>query len=169
MHSYWHRLNTVFTFFGTVAAVLCVLTTSTDLFHKSTPIVNVSIAEIRRLTPYLGQKDQAVLTFNLEADLRSVFSWNTKQLFVFVQAEYTTPQNKENQVVIWDYIVQSKAGANIRLKHHKTKYPLIDQGKNFRGTPVNFTVVWNVMPRVGYLYTQSQTFSMGSFPAEYKM
>jgi hypothetical protein len=28
---------------------------------------------------------QAVLTFSLDADLRSVYSWNTKQLFVFLQ------------------------------------------------------------------------------------
>lgn len=28
---------------------------------------------------------QAVVTFNLDADLRSVFSWNTKQIFMFLQ------------------------------------------------------------------------------------
>jgi hypothetical protein len=30
----------------------------------------------------------------MDADLRSAFSWNTKQLFVYVQAEYVTPENK---------------------------------------------------------------------------
>lgn len=51
---------------------------------------------------------QAVMTFNLEADLRSVFSWNTKQLFVYLQAEYETPSNKINQIVLWDAIIEEK-------------------------------------------------------------
>jgi hypothetical protein len=45
-----------------------------------------------------GKQDQAALTLKLDADLRSAFSWNTKQLFVYVQAEYVTPDNKVNQV-----------------------------------------------------------------------
>ena len=32
--------------------------------------------------------DQAVLTLGIEADLRTVFNWNVKQLFVYVTAEY---------------------------------------------------------------------------------
>jgi len=40
-----------------------------------------------------GQTDRAVLRFNLDADLSSVFHWNVKQLFVFVTAEYTTKTN----------------------------------------------------------------------------
>lgn len=34
---------------------------------------------------------QAVLTFSMDADLRSVFSWNTKQLFVFLQVRALSP------------------------------------------------------------------------------
>jgi hypothetical protein len=30
---------------------------------------------------------QAYITFSVDADLRSVFSWNTKQLFVFLQVQ----------------------------------------------------------------------------------
>ncbi len=48
------------------------------------------------------------MTFDLEADLRSVFSWNTKQLFVFLQAEYETEENGVNQIVLWDNIVEKK-------------------------------------------------------------
>lgn len=51
---------------------------------------------------------QAVISFDLDADLRSVFSWNTLQLFVFLQAEYETPENKINHIVLWDSIIQSK-------------------------------------------------------------
>lgn len=34
---------------------------------------------------YSVPRSQAVVTFNIDADLRSVFSWNTKQLFVYLQ------------------------------------------------------------------------------------
>lgn len=37
----------------------------------------------------------------------------------------------------------------IKLRNHKTKYAFIDQKKNLRGRPLNLTLVWNVMPRVG--------------------
>lgn len=40
------------------------------------------------------KQDQVVLSLRMDADLRSAFSWNTKQLFVYVQAEYVTPENK---------------------------------------------------------------------------
>ena len=49
------------------------------------------------------------MTFDVNADLRSVFTWNTKQLFVYVQAEYETQENRINEVVLWDSIVQQKA------------------------------------------------------------
>lgn len=49
-----------------------------------------------------------MVTFNLDADLRSAFSWNTKQLFVFLRAEYTSDDGGLNQIVLWDSIIQQK-------------------------------------------------------------
>ena len=40
---------------------------------------------------------QAYLAFSLHADLSSSFSWNTKLLFVYLVAEYSTPLNELNQ------------------------------------------------------------------------
>jgi signal peptidase complex subunit 3 len=45
----------------------------------------------------LHRPSQAYLAFSLQADLRSVFSWNTKLLFVYLVAEYATPLNQLNQ------------------------------------------------------------------------
>jgi hypothetical protein len=56
-----------------------------------------------------------VLSFNLDADLRSVFSWNTKQIFVYVQAEFPTDDFHVNQVSIWDQIVVSKVGTLVSI------------------------------------------------------
>ncbi|PNW73144.1 hypothetical protein CHLRE_14g620400v5 [Chlamydomonas reinhardtii] len=167
MHSIYHRLNTAVTFFGTVAAVLCILTSSTDLLHKSNPNIKLGLREVRRLVQHHGGKDQAVVTFDVNADLRSVFTWNTKQLFVYVQAEYETQENRINEVVLWDSIVQQKDKAVFKLSNHKTKYAFIDPGHNLRGRDVNLTLVWCVMPRVGRMYTERHTVSVGKMPATY--
>ena len=42
--------------------------------------------------------DQAILSLGINADLRSVFNWNVKQLFAYVTAEYETEANVLNQV-----------------------------------------------------------------------
>ncbi len=56
---------------------------------------------------------QAWLSVNLEADLRSVFSWNTKQLFVAVVASFSTPKNHVNEAVIWTDIIAEKVSMRL--------------------------------------------------------
>ena len=34
-----------------------------------------------------------------QADLNPLFNWNVKQLFLYLTAEYETPNNKLNQVI----------------------------------------------------------------------
>lgn len=37
--------------------------------------------------------DLAYLTIDFKADFSSLFDWNTKQLFIYIFAEYSTPNN----------------------------------------------------------------------------
>ena len=167
MHTVSNRANTALTFFGTVAAVLCVLVTITDVFHQSDPPISVQVEEVKKLSLHRGKLDQAALALKLDADLRSAFSWNTKQLFVYVQAEYVTPDNKVNQVVLWDRIVQRQKDAHLKIKSLRLKYPFIDRGQNLRGLSYNITVSWDVMPKVGRLFIRSKSFPMEPLPSEY--
>ncbi|KAI8469269.1 MAG: 22 kDa subunit of signal peptidase [Monoraphidium minutum] len=167
MHSPWARVNAVLTFFGTVAAALCVLTTLTDFVHRADPAIKLELTGVKRLAPFRGKSDQAVLSMALDADLRSAFSWNTKQLFVYVQAEYETEENKVNQVVLWDKIVRSPSEAVISLPALKHKYALLDRGSGLRGAPLALTLGWNVMPKVGALLLHSKSFDVGPLPEEY--
>ncbi|KAF7144112.1 hypothetical protein RHSIM_Rhsim05G0143600 [Rhododendron simsii] len=41
---------------------------------------------------------QVSMTLNVSANLQSLFTWNTKQVFVFLAAEYESPKNSLNQV-----------------------------------------------------------------------
>ena len=44
----------------------------------------------------------------LDADVRDEFTWNTKQLFMFLSVEYATPANPNNQLVMWSKIILSQ-------------------------------------------------------------
>lgn len=67
----------------------------------------------------------------LDLDLTPLFNWNTKQLFLYVQAEYTNAQGVYNEVVIWDKIVRSKEDANLTLSG-RNKYVFRNVGKSWK-------------------------------------
>lgn len=50
------------------------------------------------------KNDLGALRFDLNTDLTPLFNWNTKQLFLYLTAEYQTQNNKVNQVslVSWN-------------------------------------------------------------------
>ncbi|GLJ14162.1 hypothetical protein SUGI_0227270 [Cryptomeria japonica] len=54
----------------------------------------------------IQKKGKVRLALNITADFRSLFSWNTEQIFVFVAAEYVTPINSVNQsqVIIFSFL-----------------------------------------------------------------
>lgn len=93
--------------------------------------------------------DQAVMSFDLNADLRPAFHWNLKQLFVYVVAEYETNANPLNQVIIWDKIVKSQDTAYLRVQDEFVKYALIDQGAELRGKKITLKLMWDHMPLTG--------------------
>lgn len=52
------------------------------------------------------KNDLGFLTFDLQTDLTHLFNWNVKQLFLYLTAEYQTPNNELNQVL--DGVFQHK-------------------------------------------------------------
>lgn len=99
-----------------------------------------------------------------DADYRGVFSWNVKQLFIYVTVDYTTPLNGRNEVVIWDQIMEEHNDKIIKQRRIKPEYRLVDQARGLKGNQYNLTVHWNVMPWVGMLTTKKETFGPFEFP-----
>ncbi|KAK2460894.1 hypothetical protein APHAL10511_007364 [Amanita phalloides] len=101
---------------------------------------------------YQNKKQElAFVNFNITADLSSLFHWNTKQLFVYLQAEYDNTQGDKNAIVIWDRIIRRKEDAYINFAG-KNKYKLRDLSSSFKNVPpANFSLKYNVMPYVGIL------------------
>ncbi|KAM0056114.1 putative signal peptidase I [Helianthus debilis subsp. tardiflorus] len=80
---------------------------------------------------------QVAITLNVSADLQSLFTWNTKQVFVFLAAEYSTPKNTLNQ------------------------------GSNLRGRDFNMTLHWHVMPKTGKMFADKLVLPGFRLPESY--
>lgn len=100
-------------------------------------------------------------------DLRSVFNWNTKQLFVFVVAEYETSSNVVNQVVIWDKIVQKRKQAKLKVKNQRTDYFLADQYDELRNTNIKLKLMWDIMPTCGRIFIHEKAGGHFQMPTVY--
>jgi hypothetical protein len=90
-------------------------------FHTSANNTLPPLASVRGRPHYYSSKKEeyAIIKFSLDADLSSLFTWNTKQLFVYVTAEWPSAggsgsgQNATNQAVIWDSIITSPSADHL--------------------------------------------------------
>jgi hypothetical protein len=92
---------------------------------------------------------QTSLEWSIDADLTRYWTWNTKAIFAFVQAEYISETNKLNQVSLHDTIILRKKDAKLKKKNMRQEYEFVDQGQHLRGKALNMTLTWEIMPRVG--------------------
>jgi signal peptidase complex subunit 3 len=84
--------------------------------------------------------------------------------------EFATPKNPDNNMVMWSKIVERPEEALLRVPRLRAGYPfsVTDQGHELLGREFNVTVAWNVMPRVGALFTQRRTFAgIAALPSDY--
>ncbi|OWZ10535.1 Signal peptidase complex subunit 3 [Phytophthora megakarya] len=157
MYSIWTRANAVFFTSLMALAIMCTLTAISTFVHEPTPVVRrLELTKLHSLRNYRDKADRATLSFDLDADLSSVFNWNVKQLFVYVMAEFETTSNARNHVVVWDKIVQTKeAASQLQFEDEGVKYFLADQHDELRGANVTLTLEWDIMPVCGRLFVHS--------------
>lgn len=167
MHSFGQRANAIATFSLTILAVICSLASFTDNFNAPSPKAEVKVSNLNWLQKQRNGNDEVSLTLNISADLQSLFTWNTKQVFVFLAAEYETPQNALNQISLWDAIISSKDLAKLSIRT-SNKYRFIDQGSNLRGRDYNLTLHWHVMPKTGKMFADKMSMTGFRLPEEYR-
>lgn len=188
MHSALHRGNALFTAATTTLAVVAVLAALSDWRLSSppfarlqsppsageTPLVSVSVSAWEGLSPpshALPVGDRAWPRLDLKADLRPLWHWNVKQAFIWVSAQVSTPTAPRSDAVIFSTVASSKEEALLSIHDLRPDYPyaLTDLGAagGFLSAPVNFTVGWQTIPRVGALRSGSRSFAAGAMPAAY--
>ncbi|KAF7979833.1 hypothetical protein HWV62_40567 [Athelia sp. TMB] len=136
-------------------ALLAAIALSTFLFTAD-PKGDLAITDVKLATgrdrryTYKSQ-EYASVTFNVSADLTPLFNWNTKQLFLYLEAEYENAKGGKNDVVIWDRIVRRKEDAHINVVG-RNKYAFKDIANSFKKVPAaHYALKYNVMPYVGAL------------------
>ncbi|KAJ6994792.1 hypothetical protein Peur_009100 [Populus x canadensis] len=167
MHSFVYRANVLLTFALTILALMCVIASFSDNFNFPSPSAEIQIVKFNGFQKKPPGNDEVSLTMNITADLQSLFTWNTKQLFIFVAAEYETPQNSLNQVSLWDAIIPAKEHAKFWIQT-KNKYRFVDQGSNLRGKEFNLTLHWHVMPKTGKMFADKLVLSGFRLPEEHR-
>ncbi|XP_076919409.1 signal peptidase complex subunit 3A-like [Bidens hawaiensis] len=167
MHSVSYRANALVTFSLTILAFICAIASLTDNFNSPSPTANVQILNVNRFQKRPNGDDEVALTLDISADLQSLFTWNTKQVFVFLAAEYSTPKNSLNQVSLWDGIIPTRDNAKFTIKAYN-KYKFIDQGSNLRGRDFNLTLHWHVMPKTGKMFADKLVLPGFRLPESYR-
>ncbi|XP_041018921.1 signal peptidase complex subunit 3B-like [Juglans microcarpa x Juglans regia] len=167
MYSFGYRANALLTFAMTILALMCAMASLSDNFNSPTPSAHVKVVNINRFQKQPKGNDEVSMQLNISADLQSLFTWNTKQVFVYVAAEYETPKNSLNQISLWDGIIPSKEHAKFWI-HTSNKYRFIDQGSNLRGKEFNMTLHWHVMPKTGKMSADKIVMSGYHLPDEYR-
>ncbi|CCC12452.1 unnamed protein product [Sordaria macrospora k-hell] len=191
------RLQNVFGFFTTVAFVVAAFIAASDFVAERAPIVRTlkttSVQVVRGRPHYYSSKKEeyAVINFSLDADLSSLFTWNTKQVFVYVTAEWPAADhsttNATNEAVIWDSIITSPSADHLAnhwsrrheeaaqergredgklvLKNQRHKYKITHpSGKLATTENVTLRLHYNVQPWVGLL-TWNQDVDYGYWKA----
>ncbi|CAN1748488.1 Signal peptidase complex subunit 3B, partial [Linum perenne] len=167
MHSFGYRANAAFTFAITILGLICAMASVSDNFNSPSPSAQIQILNINWFQKQPHGNDEVSLTMNITADLQSLFTWNTKQVFAFVAAEYKTSKNVLNQVSLWDAIIPSKEHAKFWIQT-PNKYRFVDQGSNLRGKNFNLTLHWHVMPKTGKMFADKLVMPGYRLPKEYR-
>ncbi|XP_026747384.1 signal peptidase complex subunit 3 [Trichoplusia ni] len=157
MYSVLTRGNAILTYTLSVLACLtflCFLSTLTVDYRTAAQMNTVKVV-VKNVPDYGASRernDLGFLTFDLKTDLSHLFNWNVKQLFLYLTAEYISPNNELNQVVLWDKIILRGENALLDFKNMNTKYYFWDDGNGLKGhNNVTLTLSWNIIPNAGLL------------------
>ncbi|KAF8070164.1 signal peptidase 22kDa subunit [Lyophyllum atratum] len=156
MHSIFSRINNVSALLSSCMMCLLAAIALSSLIFIADPKGDLQVASIKvhptNKRRYSTKKQElAFVNFNISADLTPLFHWNTKQLFLYLEAEYTNAQGVKNDVVIWDRIVRRKEDAIVNVVG-KNKYMFRELSSTFKNVPpAHYALKYNVMPYVGAL------------------
>ncbi|KZF20346.1 signal peptidase 22 kDa subunit [Xylona heveae TC161] len=178
MHSTLVRAQNVFGFFTTVAFIVGALVAVTGYFSLpsdgnsldvSVDLKNVQVARGRPHYYSSKREEYAQIRFDLDADLSPLFTWNTKQVFLYIMASYPpsvssasrdskkkgsspSPNPGPSNAIIYDKIITSRDEAHLELRNQRSKYQITDiSGRIANRHNATLEVAWNVQPWVGAL------------------
>lgn len=163
-----HVLTSTFIISFLIMAIAYVQLLRDNVWSITSDIDNISAsASIKHSFNYGAvnrkPKENSKIQFDLDADLTPLFNWNTKQIFVYLTAEYPGKSDgSSNKVTYWDKIITDKESSVLSLKNVKSKYSVWDVEKSFRNRDAIVRLEWNIQPHIGALI-YGETISNSSF------
>jgi len=176
MYTWYYRLNALATFASTILVVMLAANFLTAQLDVIDPDVSVSISNVQlfrkayedyRRPKEISHFDIAPIYLKIKGDLRPLFNWNVKHIFLYISATYKTSANRYNSVTIWDHILKTADEANLDFSH-EGEYPLREQQEDLRGVPIELRLNWEVVPIAGLLTDYSKPLFNFTLPAEYE-
>ncbi|KAM0786164.1 hypothetical protein ACM66B_006971 [Microbotryomycetes sp. NB124-2] len=175
MYSSLQRLNNVTALATSVIMVLLSLVSLTTFVLPAR--VESSSLKLNHVHVLFGRsnydrtaraREFAFAKFDIVADLSPIFNWNTKQIFVYLRADYQTGDYPANSVVLWDRIVRGKKYARINIADGKQKYEFKEITNTFRNVSAVFSLQYQAQPYVGLLTegTLAKTEAIALPPAQ---
>jgi signal peptidase complex subunit 3 len=122
---------------------------------------------IRGRPHYYSKKEEqyANIRFSLNADLSSLFTWNTKQVFVYVTAVWPSANvshgsgdleagtaKEMNEAVIWDTIITSPSSDHLSNLAPVAKKKLVKSGKGKSVDPSRFVFLLFLLFGIYFLF-----------------
>ncbi|KAF5373754.1 hypothetical protein D9758_000938 [Tetrapyrgos nigripes] len=156
MHSIFSRINNISAFLSSCTMALLACVALSSFLFTADPKGTLSISPVKVFPSKTNRyprriQEMGFVNFNISADLTPLFHWNTKQLFLYLEAEYQNAQGVNNTVVIWDRIVRRPEDAVINFVG-KNKYAFREISSSFKKVPSSYySLKYNVMPHVGVL------------------
>lgn len=179
MYSFTSRLSAIGSHATWVLFVFSVATIiATHFIYTPEGSASVRITSIkgvqRRREAYTERVvDLAQLKFDVEANLTSLYNWNTKVVYFYLKTEYDSPRTnktdkgtKRNEIIVWDKIVKKDA-TTFSHKNIKTKYTFYDPGTNFRSRTVKISPCWMVISWFGFCPTHCESPVEFTLPQKY--
>ncbi|ORY54080.1 signal peptidase 22kDa subunit [Leucosporidium creatinivorum] len=158
MHTSFQRLNNISALATTVIITLLSLVSLTTFLIPAN--LDPGSLKVDHLNVLLGRsnydrsakaREFAFVKYDLVADMSPLFNWNTKQVFVYLVADYSTPKYPENRVVVWDRIIRGSKFAKINIADGKQKYEFKEITDSFKDVSATFSLHYQVQPWVGAL------------------
>eukprot|EP00894_Picocystis_sp_ML_P005171 jgi/Pico_ML_1/55688/g1342.t1 len=151
MHTWTSRANLLFSFSTSCLAFVCVLAAATEWWHGKDVDARLQIRRVENFKPVTKGNEMLVLNMELDLDTSKLFSWNTKQVFFWLQAEYATSRHENNQITFLDHIVRSTDRKVFHEEDIRNEYPIVSRGRALRGNALNVTLYWEALPKVGMI------------------
>lgn len=149
LHSPLSRVSAIFTFFTSVLGLLVAAIALQSTFYRFEGAVQLSTDNpvVFRWNKF----EMGRFAFDLEANLTGEWNWNTKHLYLWLMAEYSTPRFPRNGVTLWDTVLRSPGQSVVSLHNQQLKYRFLDRQDGLSGTNVTLAVRYAVCPHSGYM------------------